>query len=35
MEETQHNEQIEKIANMLTDDNVSVDEQDPQKLQKY
>jgi hypothetical protein len=35
MEEKQHNEQIEKIAAMLTDDNVSVDEQDPQKLQKY
>ncbi|MGD8708212.1 MAG: hypothetical protein PVI88_05975 [Nitrosopumilaceae archaeon] len=35
MEEKQHNEQIEKIATMLTDDNVSVDEQDPQKLQKY
>ncbi|MFB5622154.1 MAG: hypothetical protein ACE5RO_05220 [Candidatus Nitrosomaritimum yanchengensis] len=35
MEETQHNAQIEKIATMLTDDNVSVDEQDPQKLQKY
>lgn len=35
MEEKQHNEQIEKIANMLTDDNVSVDEQDLQKLQKY
>lgn len=35
MEEKQHNAQIEKIATMLTDDNVSVDEQDPQKLQKY
>jgi hypothetical protein len=35
MEEKQHNAQIEKIANMLTDDNVSVDEQDLQKLQKY
>ena len=35
MEEKQHNEQIEKIATMLTDDNVSVDEQDSQKLQKY
>ncbi|MGD8431342.1 MAG: hypothetical protein PVJ16_05150 [Nitrosopumilaceae archaeon] len=35
MEEKHHNAQIEKIATMLTDDNVSVDEQDPQKLQKY
>ena len=35
MEEKQHNAQIEKIATLLTDDNVSVDEQDPQKLQKY
>ena len=35
MEEKQHNAQIEKIAIMLTDDSVSVDEQDPQKLQKY
>jgi len=35
MEDKQHNEQIEKIATMLTDDNVSVDEQDHQKLQKY
>ena len=35
MEEKQHNAQIEKIANMLTEDNVSVDEQDPQNLQKY
>ncbi len=35
MEEQQHNAQIEKIANMLTEDNVSVDEQDPQNLQKY
>jgi hypothetical protein len=35
MEETQHNEQIEKIAKMLTHDKISVDEQDPQKLQKY
>lgn len=35
MEEKQQNEQIEKIATMLTEDNVSVDEQDPNKLQKY
>jgi len=35
MDEKQHNEQIEKIAAMLTDDNVSVDEQDHHKLQKY
>ena len=35
MEEKQHNAQIEKIATMLTNDDVSVDEQDLQKLQKY
>lgn len=35
MEDEQHNAQIEKIANMLIADNVSVDEQDVQKLQKY
>ena len=35
MDEEQHNSQIEKIAKMITDDKVSVDEQDSGKLQKY
>lgn len=35
MDEEQYNSQIEKIANMLVEDNVSVDEQDSEKLQKY
>ncbi len=35
MDEEQHNSQIEKIANMIMEDNVSIDEQDTGKLQKY
>ena len=35
MDEQQYNSQIEKIANMILDDNISIDEQDPSKLQKY
>ncbi len=35
MDEEQHNSQIEKIAKMITDDKVSIDEQDHSKLQKY
>jgi len=35
MDEEQHNSQIEKIANMMVEDSVSIDEQDPDKLQKY
>jgi hypothetical protein len=35
MDEAQYNSQIEKIANMMLKDNVSMDEQDPDKLQKY
>ncbi len=35
MDEEQHNSQIEKIANMISDDKVSIDEQDPANLQKY
>ncbi len=35
MDEEQHNSQIEKIANMIIEDNVSIDEQDVSKLQKY
>ncbi len=35
MDEEQHNSQIEKIANMILDDKIPIDEQDPAKLQKY
>jgi hypothetical protein len=35
MNDEQHNSQIEKIANMMVDDSVSIDEQDQGKLQKY
>jgi hypothetical protein len=35
MDEQQYNSQIEKIANMILDDKISIDEQDPAKLQKY
>ncbi len=35
MDEKQHNSQIEKIANMMVDDGVSIDEQDQDKLEKY
>ena len=35
MDEEQHNSQIEKIAKMIMEDNVSIDEQDVSKLQKY
>ena len=35
MDEELHNSQIEKIANMMVDDSVSIDEQDQGKLQKY
>ncbi len=35
MDEEQHNSQIEKIANMMVDDGVSIDEQDLDKLDKY
>jgi len=28
MDEEQHNSQIEKIANKMVDDNISIDEQD-------
>ncbi len=31
----EYNSQIEKIASMITDDNISLDEQDKIKLQKY
>jgi len=35
MDEELHNSQIEKIANMMVDDSVSIDEQDQGKIQKY
>jgi len=35
MDEELHNSQIEKIANMMVDDSVSIDEQDQDKIQKY
>lgn len=35
MEDEQYNKQIEQIANMLQNDNVSYDEQDQHKLEKY
>ncbi len=35
MDDDQRNSQIEKIANMMVRDNLSMDEQDPDKLQKY
>jgi len=35
MDDDQHNSQIEKIANMMLEDNVSIEEQDAGKLQKY
>ena len=35
MDETQHNQEIEEIANMMVHDNISPDEQDESKLQKY
>ena len=35
MDDDQLNSQIEKIANMMLEDNISMDEQDPDKLQKY
>jgi hypothetical protein len=35
MDESVYNSQIEKIATLITDDNLSIDEQDPKKLEKY
>ena len=35
MDDEKYNSQIEKIANMLVNDKVSVDEQDIGKLKKY
>ena len=35
MDDEQHNSQIEKIARLMVEDNVSIEEQNPDKLQKY
>ena len=35
MDESEYNSQIEKIASLMTDDKLSADEQDPEKLKKY
>ena len=35
MNDEEYNSQIEKTANLLIQDNVSADEQDSEKLQKY
>ncbi len=35
MDETKHNSEIEKIANLMIHDNVSIDEEDVTKLEKY
>jgi len=35
MDDEAHNSQITKIADLLTKDKVSLDEQDPVKLQRY
>lgn len=35
MDESVYNSQIEKIANLIIEDNLSIDEQDPKKLEKY
>ena len=35
MDDDKHNSEIEKIANLMVHDNISVDEQDATKLEKY
>ena len=35
MDEEVYNQHIENIAGMIVEDNVSIDEQDPSKLEKY
>ena len=35
MDESEYNSQIDKIASLITEDKLSLDEQDPKKLQKY
>ena len=35
MDDNQYNEEIEKIANLMIHDDISIDEEDSQKLEKY
>ncbi len=35
MDKSDHNSKIEKIANLITADKISLDEQDQSKLKKY
>ncbi len=35
MDEEKHNSEIEKIANLMVHDNISLDEEDVSKLEKY
>ena len=35
MSDSEYNSQIEKVASLIVRDKTSLDEQDPQKLQKY
>jgi hypothetical protein len=35
MDEAKHNSEIEKIANLMVHDNVTLDEEDVSKLEKY
>ena len=35
MDDAKHNSEIEKIANLMVHDNISVDEQNDVKLEKY
>ena len=35
MSDSEYNSQIEKIASLITLDKISLDEQDPKKLQRY
>jgi len=35
MNEDEYNSQIEKIASLIVEDKISIDEQNPDKLQKY
>ena len=35
MDEAQHNSEIEKIANLIIHDDISLDEEDVAKLEKY
>ena len=35
MDDTKHNSEIEKIANLMIHDDISVDEEDVTKLEKY